>query len=76
MHEEQLLKPGPAAGALVSATRFVFTVEAGSVACVGTWDLTQENAPVFSANKARLNAELRPIFKNLNFDGALLRVPR
>ena len=76
MHEEQLLKPGPAAGALVSATRFVFTVEAGSVACVGTWDLTQENAPVFSADKARLDAGLQPIFKNLNFGSALLRVPR
>lgn len=74
--EEQLLKPSPAAGPAVSATRFVFTAEAGSVSCVGAWDFTQENSPVFLTDKARLDTELQPLFKNINFGGALLRVPR
>ena len=79
LHEEQLLKPvlnlDLAAGPALSVTRFLFTVEAGSVSCVGAWDFSQENAPVFSADKARLDAELQPHFKNLSLRNALLRVP-
>lgn len=75
-HDEQLLKSAPAPGAPLSATRYVFTVVAGTTSCVGTWNFTQENQPVFSTDKARLNAELQPIFKNLTLSSALLRVPR
>ena len=76
MHEEQLLKPGPAAGPTLSATRFLFTVTAGSTSCVGTWDFTQENTPVFRPDKSRLDAELQPIFKNLRLAEAVLSLPK
>lgn len=75
VHTEQLLKPSPVAGAPLGATRYLFTVAAGSVSCVGTWDFTQENAPAFVPDKARLDAQLQPVFKHLNFENALLRVP-
>jgi len=76
MHQEDIAKPAPTARLSTADTRYVFTVAAGQVACVGTWDFTQENAPAFVADKARLDAELQPIFKNLALQNAALAVPR
>ena len=78
LHEENLRKtpsPTPAAGHL-SATRYLFTVAAGQLHYLGTWNLEQENAPVFLNEKAQLDAQLLPLFKNLSFDAAMVALPQ
>ena len=78
LHEENLRKAPnsePAAGHL-SATRYLFTVAAGQLHYLGTWNLEQENAPVFLNEKAQLDAQLLPLFKNLSFGTAMVALPQ
>ena len=78
LHEENLRKttsPAPTGGRL-SATRYLFTVTAGQLHYLGTWNLEQENAPVFLNEKTQLDAQLLPVFKNLSFDAAVLALPQ
>lgn len=75
MHAEELRKPAAAPAAL-RETRYLFTVAPGQLHYIGTWDLEAENAPVFRNEKANLDAQLAPIFKNLNFPPAIVAVPR
>ena len=76
MHEENLRKPGPAATAALRETRYLFTVAAGHLHYLGTWNLEAENAPVFRNEKAILDAQLMPLFKILDFTQAVVAVPQ
>ena len=78
LHEENLRKaPSPkAADGRLSATRYLFTVAAGQLHYLGTWNLEQENAPVFLNEKAQLDAQLLPLFKNISFDAAMVALPQ
>ena len=68
--------PSPeAADGRLSATRYLFTVAAGQLHYLGTWNLEQKNAPVFLNEKAQLDAQLLPLFKNLSFDAAMISLP-
>ena len=78
LHEENLRKttsPKTADGRL-SATRYLFTVAAGQLHYLGTWNLEQENAPVFLNEKAQLDAQLLLLFQNLSFDAAVSALPQ
>lgn len=77
MHEENLRKPGRAAAtAALRETRYLFTVAAGQLHYLGTWNLEVENAPVFRNEKAILDAQLTPLFKILDFTQAVVAVPQ
>ena len=76
IHEENVRKAaGSVADGRLNATRYLFTVEPGKLHYLGTWNLEQENAPVFHNRKAQIDAQLTPIFKYLNFTDALVAVP-
>ena len=67
--------PGAGAGNRLVSTRYLFTVAPGQLHYLGTWNLEQENMPVFLYEKAQLDAQLIPIFKNLHFDAAVAALP-
>ncbi len=67
--------PGAGVGNRLGSTRYLFTVPPGKLHYLGTWNLEQENMPVFLNEKAQLDAQLIPIFKNLHFDTAVAALP-
>jgi hypothetical protein len=79
-HLEELRKP--AAGLLapsatdLRATRYLFTVEAGQVHYVGTWNLANEHEPIFLDEKSALDALLQPENQPLYFEKARVAIPR
>ncbi len=74
---EQLHQSAPAAAdAPVRASRYVFTVVAGQVQYVGTWDLSQPFKPAFRNEKPLTDARLRPGFGLVKFEGARVAVPK
>ncbi len=73
-HQEELRKAN-LVGQALRATRYVFTVAPGQVYYVGSWDLHQENQPVFRNEKAALDAQLAPIFTHLDFSQSAVALP-
>lgn len=75
MYVEEFMKQPVAQLTSLRATRYLFTVEAGLISYVGTWNLEQENKPVFTNEKSRLDAQLIPNFKYLQLDKAVVALP-
>jgi len=76
IHVERLRKPGRAGSPAVAASRYVFVVAAGQLHYVGTWNLANENEPIFMDEKAELDAALQPDFPEADFGAARVALPR
>jgi len=77
LHFESLRKPlasQPTAG--LGATRYLFTVAAGQLHYVGTWNLANEHEPIFLDEKALLDAALQPELPGLPLETARVTIPR
>lgn len=77
LHFESLRKPAsrqPTAG--LGATRYLFTVAAGQLHYVGTWNLANECEPIFLDEKALLDASLQPELPELPLETARVAIPR
>jgi hypothetical protein len=77
MYQEELRKPRAAAAtSALHETRYLFTVTAGQLHYLGTWNLEAAGAPVFRNEKTILDAQLTPLFKILDFTQAVVAVPQ
>ena len=71
---ERLLKPAsPAHG--VAASRFLFTIAAGQLYYVGTWNFANENEPLFLQEKELLDPVLQAEFPTADLASARLAIP-
>jgi hypothetical protein len=73
---ERLARPVAGPGPTVAATRYVFTLAAGQLHYVGTWNLANAHEPIFLDEKAALDAELQADFPAVNFGAARVAIPR
>ncbi|MBF9237849.1 energy transducer TonB [Hymenobacter sp. BT683] len=77
LHLENIRKSTPAQDASsLQATRFQFVVEAGKLHYVGTWNLANENQPVFLDEKTILDTRIQASYESVKFGEAKLAVPR
>jgi len=77
LHIESIRKPASSIETTpVADTRFGFTVEAGKLHYVGTWNLANEFEPAFLNEKSILDERLRGGYPNLRFGEAVVRVPQ
>lgn len=72
---ERLLKPSPGPGPGVAASRYVFTVVPGQLHYVGTWNLANENEPIFLDEKALLDATLQVDYPAARLAEARIAIP-
>jgi TonB family protein len=73
---ERLVRRPAGPGQSVAATRYAFTVEAGQLHYVGTWNLAKAHEPLFLDEKATLDALLQPESQALHFDTARRAIPQ
>jgi hypothetical protein len=73
-YEEDLYK-ALGAGLPLRARRYEFTVAAGQLYYVGTWDLSKEDHPAFRDEKAQLDTEMRGSYKHFDLEKAVVAVP-
>jgi len=73
---ERLARPVTGPGATVAATRYVFTLAAGQLHYVGTWNLANAGEPLFLDEKNALDATLQADFPAVNFGAAQVAIPR
>lgn len=72
---DELRKPTNQAGA-IAATRYVFTVQAGQLNYVGTWDFSAPQQPSFQIDQTALDERINPTYRKLGFADAVLAVPK
>lgn len=73
---ERLARPVAGPGPTVAATRYVFTLAAGQLHYVGTWNLANVHEPLFTDEKTALDAALQTDFPAINFGAAQVAIPR
>jgi TonB family protein len=73
---ERLARPVTGPGPTVAATRYVFTLAAGQLHYVGTWNLTSAGEPLFLNEKTTLDAALHADFPAVNFSAAQVAIPQ
>jgi TonB family protein len=73
---EALRKPGTGLDAPISVTRYVFTVQAGQLNYVGTWDFSVPQQPSFRTDETALKERINPTYRQLGFADAVLAVPK
>ena len=76
MFTERVAKP-LATGTGLAARRYCFTLAAGQLHYVGTWNLTTANAPRFLDEKAVMDGTLKPSYRAaVHLDAARVAVPQ
>jgi TonB family protein len=60
----------------LTATRYVFTVQAGQLNYVGTWDFRVPQQPSFQIDRTALDERINPTYTKLGFAEAVLAVPK
>jgi hypothetical protein len=77
LHAESLRKPSASQPTPdLGATRYLFTVAAGQLHYVGTWNLANEHEPIFLDEKDLLDAALQPELPGLHLQAARVAIPR
>jgi len=72
---ERLLRPRPVPGPNVAATRYLFTLAAGQLHYVGTWNFANENEPIFLDEKSLLDPVLQADYPAAGLAGARVALP-
>ncbi|MBO0357300.1 energy transducer TonB [Hymenobacter sp. BT186] len=72
---DELRKPSNQIGT-IAATRYVFTVQAGQLNYVGTWDFSTPQQPSFRPDETALQKRINPTYRKLGFADAVLSVPK
>ncbi|WP_191906292.1 energy transducer TonB [Hymenobacter baengnokdamensis] len=77
LHLENLRKPlAHSPTAALRATRYCFTVQAGQLHYLGTWNLANEREPLFMNEKELLDTAIRQDFQGLELGTARLAIPQ
>ena len=76
LHTERLRRPRPLLGTAVGATRYGFTLAAGQLHYVGTWNFANEDEPLFLNEKELLDVALQADYPGAKLAGAQVALPR
>jgi hypothetical protein len=60
----------------VAATRYLFTIGAGQVHYVGTWNFANQHEPLFLNEKALLDPALLADYPQANLNSASVAIPQ
>lgn len=75
LRAERLRRPRPQPGPSVAATRYEFTLVAGQLHYVGTWNFANENDPIFLNEKGLLDPALQADYPTANLVEARVALP-